>query len=80
VRGIASASGPPKPDSEAHTSYCLAVTQSGSVFRWGCPLLPEEDDLIPIIVQGFGEGVRLRSVHARLSMAFAFCEKGGLFS
>jgi alpha-tubulin suppressor-like RCC1 family protein len=72
VCGIASACG-----------HSLAVTQSESVFSCGVALQPEEEDsLCPVIVEGFGEGGRMRRVCAGLPSpaAFAIGEDGEIFS
>jgi E3 ubiquitin-protein ligase HERC2 len=64
-----------------HISHGLAVTQSGAVFRWGYALradLPNAHR--PILAEGFGEGVRLRSVSAGFDRAVAIGEKGEVFS
>jgi alpha-tubulin suppressor-like RCC1 family protein len=62
----------------------LAVTQSEDVFSWGAALQSEaEDELRPIIVEGFG-GVRVRRVcagsYAGWRQFFAIGEKGELCS
>jgi alpha-tubulin suppressor-like RCC1 family protein len=77
----------------AGAGHTLAVTQSGSVFNWGCnlPQPPEsqyEDreaweeakyTLRPIVVEGFG-GVRVSRVCAGMGVASAIGEAGELFS
>jgi alpha-tubulin suppressor-like RCC1 family protein len=63
----------------AERSY--AVTQSGSAFSWGSALRAEAaDELNPTLVEGFGEGVRVRWVCAGTGVAFAVGEAGELFS
>jgi alpha-tubulin suppressor-like RCC1 family protein len=61
--------------------HSLAVTRSGAVFSWG-RVFPAADDteLRPIIVEGFGDGVRVRRVCAVFETAFAIADKGELFS
>jgi alpha-tubulin suppressor-like RCC1 family protein len=60
--------------------HSFAVTHSGVVFSWGMALLPEaEDELRPIIVEGFG-AVRVRRVSANAGIAFAIGEAGELLS
>jgi alpha-tubulin suppressor-like RCC1 family protein len=58
----------------------LAVTQSGTVFWWGCALKHgAEDSLRPILVEGFG-ALRVRRVCAGDNKAFAIGEAGELSS
>jgi alpha-tubulin suppressor-like RCC1 family protein len=69
VRGIA-----------ACHAHSLAVTESGAVFRWGQAFLLEAgNELLPIIVEGFG-GVRVRRVFVKSHIAFAIGEDGALYS
>jgi alpha-tubulin suppressor-like RCC1 family protein len=66
----------------AASDHSLAVTQSGDVFGWGLgPLLRRDMEhwLRPIIVEGFW-GVRMGSVCAGASTAFAIGGTGELFS
>jgi alpha-tubulin suppressor-like RCC1 family protein len=63
----------------------LVVTQSGAVLSWGSAFDPRADtglcfQLRPTIVEGFGEGVRVRRVFAGDSTAFAIGHNGELFS
>jgi alpha-tubulin suppressor-like RCC1 family protein len=70
VRGIA-----------AGWTHSLAVTRAGDVFSWGSALQRgAEHSLGPIIVEGFGEGLRVRRVFAGLNVAFAIGEAGQFFS
>jgi hypothetical protein len=63
---------------EAHS---LAATQSGAVFSWGSALISGVNTkLRPTLIEGFGEGVRVRRVYTRMDVAFAICEADGLFS
>jgi hypothetical protein len=69
VRSIAAACG-----------HSWAVTQSGSVFRWGCDLLrATEPALRPIIVNGFGR-MHVRCVSAEEDRVLAIGNYGELFS
>jgi alpha-tubulin suppressor-like RCC1 family protein len=65
----------------ASNHHSLAVTQSGQVFTWGEALMRRaEPSLRPISVEGFGDGVRVRHVHAGDARVFAIGEAGELFS
>jgi alpha-tubulin suppressor-like RCC1 family protein len=62
-------------------THSLALTRSGEVFSWGSALQPgAEDTPRPVIVEGFGENVRVRRVFSGLNVAYAIGEAGELFS
>jgi alpha-tubulin suppressor-like RCC1 family protein len=64
----------------AESVYSFAVAQSG-VFSWGREVLNEDEKVLrPILVEGFGEGVRVRCVVAGVNVVFAIGEAGELLS
>jgi alpha-tubulin suppressor-like RCC1 family protein len=61
--------------------HSLALTQLGDVYIWGNAIQPGAQCVLsPIIVEGFGEGVRMRRVCAGRFTAFAIGENGEVFS